>query len=53
MAARFERGGDVFHAQRLDAEERPEPEAFVARHGPQQQDVHGAIEAAIILPSAV
>ena len=40
VAARFERGRDVLHAERLDAEERAEAEAFVARHGTQQQDVH-------------
>ena len=31
VAARFERRRDVFHAERLDAEERAEPEAFVRR----------------------
>ena len=41
MAARLERRRDVFHAERLDAEERAEPEALVAGHGTQQQDVHG------------
>ena len=33
VAARFERGGDVFHAQGFDAEERSETEAFVSRDG--------------------
>ena len=33
MPAGFERGGDVFHAERLDAEERTEPEPFVAGTG--------------------
>ena len=40
VAARFERGGDVLHAERLDAEERSETESLVAGHGTQQQDVH-------------
>ena len=40
MAARFERGRDVLHAERFDAEERTEAEAFVARDGTQQEDVH-------------
>ena len=40
VAARLERRRDVFHAQRLDAEEGAEPEAFVRGHGPQQQNVH-------------
>ena len=40
MPARFERGRDVLHAERLDAKERSEAEAFVRRHGPQQQNVH-------------
>ena len=37
----LERGGDVFHAERLDAKERTQAEAFVAGNGPQQQHVHG------------
>ena len=40
VAARFERGRDVFHAERLDAEKRAEAEPLVARNGTQQQDVH-------------
>jgi hypothetical protein len=40
MPARLERGRDVLHPERLDAEERSEPEALVRRHGTQQQDVH-------------
>ena len=43
VAARFERGGDVLHAERLDAEERTEPESFVPGNGPQQQNVHGKL----------
>ena len=41
VAARLERGGDVLHAERLDAEERTEAEAFVSWDRTQQQDVHG------------
>ena len=37
----FERGGDVLHAEGLDAEERPEPETLVPRHRTQQEYVHG------------
>ena len=37
---RLERGGDVLHAERLDAEERAEAEAFVAGNRTQEQDVH-------------
>ena len=33
VPARFERGRDVLHAQRFDAEERAETEAFVAGDG--------------------
>ena len=40
MAVGFERGGDVFHAERLDAKERTETESFVAGNGTQQQHVH-------------
>ena len=40
VAARLERGRDVFHAERLDAEERTEAEALVGGHGTKQQDVH-------------
>ena len=40
VAARFERGRDVFHAERLDAEKRAEAEPLVARNGAEQQDVH-------------
>ena len=42
VAARFERGRDVLHAERLDAEERAETEALVARNRTQQQDLHVA-----------
>ncbi len=34
VPARFERGRDVLHAERFDAEKRAETEAFVARDGP-------------------
>jgi hypothetical protein len=40
MPRGLERGGDVLHAERLDAEERAEAEAFVGRDGPEQEDVH-------------
>jgi hypothetical protein len=40
VAARDERRGDVLEAERLDAEKGSETEAFVARVGPQQQNVH-------------
>ena len=43
VAARLERRRDVFHAERLDAEEGAEPEAFVRGHGPQQQNVHAKL----------
>ena len=36
----FERGGDVLHAEGLDAEERPEAETLVPRHRTQQDYVH-------------
>ena len=39
---RFERRSDVLHAERLDAEERAQPEALVSGHRTQQQDVHGS-----------
>ena len=52
VPSRFERRGDVFHAERLDAEERPEAEAFVPRHRPQQQDVHGSVVKRNIGPKA-
>jgi hypothetical protein len=42
VAARFERGGDVLHAERLDAEEAAETEAFVSRDGTKQQHTHGS-----------
>ena len=41
VAAGLERGGDVFHAERLDAKERTEAEPFVAGNGTQQQHIHG------------
>ena len=37
----FERGGDVLHAEGLDAEERPEAETLVPGHRTQQDNVHG------------
>jgi hypothetical protein len=40
MACGFERGGDVFHAERLDAKEWSEAESLVARHRTEEQDVH-------------
>ena len=40
MPARFERGGDVFHAERFDAEKRAETEPLVPWNGAKQQDVH-------------
>ena len=40
VAARLERGRDVLHAERLDAEERTEAEALVSRDWSEQQDVH-------------
>ena len=40
MPVGFECRGDVFHAERLDAKEGAQPEAFVARNRPQQQNVH-------------
>jgi hypothetical protein len=43
VTARFERRGDVFHPERLDAEERTETEALVRRHGTQQQNIHPLI----------
>ena len=42
VAPGFERGGDVLHAEGLDAEERPEPESLVPGHRTQQEYVHGA-----------
>ena len=41
VPARLERGGDVLHAERLDAEERSETEAFVSGDGTKQQHTHG------------
>ena len=35
-----QRRADVLHAERFDAEEGPETEALVARHGAQQEDTH-------------
>ena len=35
-----QRGADVFEAERLDAEERSQSEALVARVGPDEEDVH-------------
>jgi hypothetical protein len=40
MPARLERRSDVFHPERLDAEERPETEPLVLGHRTQQQDAH-------------
>ena len=40
VAARFERRGDVFEAERFDAEERTETEALVTRDRSQQEDSH-------------
>src|SRR5262245_57223429 len=42
-----ERRGDVLEAERLDLEERPQPEAVVSRERPDEEDVHrGAAHAA-------
>ena len=43
VPARLERGGDVFHAERFDAEERSETEALVSGNGTKQQDSHGRV----------
>ena len=40
VPARFERRRDVLHAERLDAEKGAKAEALVARHGPQQENLH-------------
>ena len=40
VTARFERGGDVLHAERLDPEERAEAEALVLRHRTQEENLH-------------
>ena len=40
VPARFERGGDVLHAEGFDAKERSETEAFVSRNGTKQQHTH-------------
>jgi hypothetical protein len=37
MAAGFERGADVFHAQRFDTEERAQAELLVARCGAEER----------------
>ena len=42
VAAGFERGRDVLHAERLDAEERTQPETLVPGHRTQQEYVHGS-----------
>ena len=40
VSLHLESRGDVFHAERLDAEERTETESFVAGNRTEQQDVH-------------
>jgi hypothetical protein len=42
VAPRFERGRDVFHAERFDAEERTEAEPLVRRDGAKQQNIHAS-----------
>jgi len=37
----FERGRNVFHAEGLDAKERPQTKTLVPGHWTQEEDVHG------------
>ena len=53
VAARLERRGDVFHAERLDAEERAEAEALVRGHGTQAAERSSMTERTVTYDSLV